>query len=58
MYKEQLARVSSISNMDRIALVQAVNEIITDNNVLDITYATLQKEPNVYEYVAFITVKE
>jgi hypothetical protein len=57
MYKGQQVMVSSISNMDKVALLRAVNEIINTREVLDIQYVTLQKEPCVVEYTAIITVK-
>jgi hypothetical protein len=57
MYKGQQVTVSAISNMDKVALLRAVNEIISNMEVIDITYVTVQKEPCVVEYTAILTVK-
>jgi hypothetical protein len=57
MYKGQNVIVTAISNMDKVALLRAVNGVINTREVLDIQYVALQKEPCVYEYTAFITVK-
>lgn len=57
MYKGQKVIVSAISNMDKVALLKVVNEIISKLEVVDITYVTVQKEPCVVEYTAIITVK-
>jgi hypothetical protein len=57
MYKGQQVIVSAISNMDKVALLRAVNEIISKMEVLDISYVTVQIEPCVVEYIAIITVK-
>jgi len=57
MYKGQKVIVSAISNMDKVALLRAVNEIISKMEVIDVQYVTVQKEPCVVEYTAIITVK-
>jgi len=57
MYKGQKVTVSAISNMDKVALLRAVNEIISNMEVIDVAYVTVQKEPCVVEYTAIITVK-
>jgi len=57
MYKGQTVIVSAISNMDKVALLRAVNEVIAKMEVIDVQYVTVQKEPCVVEYTAIITVK-
>jgi len=58
MYKGQQVIVTAISNMDKVALLRAVGDIIKDEEVIDIQYVAIQIEPCVYEYTAFVTVKE
>ena len=58
MYKGQSVIVTAISNMDKVALLRVVSDIIKDEEVVDIQYVAIQIEPCVYEYTAFITVKE
>ena len=58
MYKGQQVIVTAISNMDKVALLRTVGEIIKDEEVIDIQYVAVQIEPCVYEYTAFVTVKE
>ena len=58
MYQGKNARVYVRKNSDEVALANLVNEIIQNKTVLDIGYATLQREPCVVEYVAFVTVEE
>jgi len=57
MYQGQKVIVSAISNMDKVALLRAVNEVIAKMEVIDVQYVTVQKEPCVVEYTAIITVK-
>lgn len=58
MYKGQSVIVTAISNMDKVALLRAVGDIIKDEEVIDIQYVAIQIEPCVYEYTAFVTVKD
>jgi hypothetical protein len=57
MYQGQQVIVSAISNADKVALLRAVNEVISKMEVIDVQYVTVQKEPCVVEYTAIITVK-
>jgi hypothetical protein len=58
VYKGQSVIVTAISNMDKVALLRAVGDIIKDEEVIDIQYVAIQIEPCVYEYTAFVTVKD